>query len=49
MTLKQISARLNPHPLALSGGARTSLLRHRELRAAMEWSYQFLPEAEKLN
>jgi len=43
----QISARLSDRFNLLTGGSRTALPRHQTLRAAMDWSYDLLSEAER--
>ncbi len=43
----QIAARLNDRFRLLTGGSRTALPRHRTLRAAMDWSFDLLPETER--
>ena len=43
----QIAARLDHRFRLLTGGSRTALPRHRTLRAAMDWSFEMLPEAEQ--
>ena len=43
----QIAARLDNRFRLLTGGSRTSLPRHRTLRAAMDWSFDMLGEAEQ--
>jgi predicted ATPase len=44
----QIAARLDQRFRLLTGGSRTALPRHRTLRAAMDWSIDLLPEAERV-
>lgn len=44
----QIAARLDNRFRLLTGGSRTALPRHRTLRAAMDWSYDMLGEAEQV-
>jgi predicted ATPase/class 3 adenylate cyclase len=44
----QIAARLDHRFRLLTGGSRTALPRHRTLRAAMDWSFDLLPDAERL-
>ena len=44
---QQIAARLDNRFRLLTGGSRTALPRHRTLRAAMDWSFDLLPEAEQ--
>src|SRR5205085_97177 len=43
----QIAARLNDRFRLLTGGSRTALPRQRTLRAAIDWSYDLLSEAER--
>ncbi len=43
----QIASRLDHRFRLLTGGSRTALPRHRTLRAAMDWSFEMLPEAEQ--
>ncbi len=43
----QIAARLNDRFRLLTGGSRTALPRQRTLRAAIDWSYDLLAEAER--
>ena len=43
----QIAARLDNRFRLLTGGSRTSLPRHRTLRAAMDWSFDMLGEPEQ--
>ena len=43
----QIASRLDHRFRLLTGGSRTALPRHRTLRAAMDWSFDMLPEAEQ--
>jgi predicted ATPase/class 3 adenylate cyclase len=44
---QQIAARLDDRFRLLTGGSRTSLPRHRTLRAAFDWSFELLSEAER--
>ena len=44
---EQITTRLSDRFRLLSGGARTALAHQRTLRAAMDWSYDLLDEAER--
>lgn len=44
----QIASRLDHRFRLLTGGSRTALPRHRTLRAAMDWSFEMLPEAEQV-
>ncbi|MBY4617237.1 ATP-binding protein [Rhizobium redzepovicii] len=45
--LQQIAGRLDDRFVLLTGGRRTALPRHQTLRAALDWSYQLLPESER--
>ena len=47
LTVEQIAARLDDRFQLLTGGSRTVLPRHRTLQAAMDWSYDLLPEPER--
>jgi len=47
LTVEQIAERLNDRFRLLTGGSRTVLSRHRTLRAAMDWSYDLLPQKER--
>jgi predicted ATPase/class 3 adenylate cyclase len=44
----QIASRLDHRFRLLTGGSRTALPRHRTLRAAMDWSFDLLPEDERI-
>ena len=46
--LQQVAASLNDHLGMLTSGRRTALPRHRTLRATLDWSYELLPEPERL-
>jgi predicted ATPase len=46
--LGQVAASLKDHLVMLTGGRRTALPRHQTLRATLDWSYQLLPEPERL-
>ncbi|MGI8657579.1 MAG: ATP-binding protein [Candidatus Limnocylindria bacterium] len=48
MPVQQIAVRLNDRFRLLTGGSRTSLPRHRTLRAAMDWSYDLLGTDEQV-
>ncbi|OLR89769.1 BTAD domain-containing putative transcriptional regulator [Actinokineospora bangkokensis] len=48
MTLRQVSDRLDDRFRLLTGGSRTSLPRHRTLRAVVEWSWDLLDKPERL-
>ncbi len=45
--LDQVIARLDDRFGLLTGGRRTALPRHQTLRAALDWSYELLPEQEQ--
>jgi predicted ATPase len=47
LTVEQIAARLEDSLRLLTSGSRTALPRHRTLRAALEWSYVLLCDAEQ--
>ena len=46
--IKGMAARLDDRFTVLAKGRRTALPRHQTLRAAMDWSYDLLPQAEQL-
>ncbi len=46
--IKGLAARLDDRFAVLTSGRRTALPRHQTLRAAMDWSYEVLPETEQL-
>src|SRR3984893_18409537 len=46
--VKGLAARLDDRFTVLTSGRRTALPRHQTLRAAMDWSYELLPEAEQI-
>jgi predicted ATPase/DNA-binding winged helix-turn-helix (wHTH) protein len=46
--LKGLAARLDDRFAVLTKGRRTALPRHQTLRAAMDWSYELLPEIEQV-
>src|SRR5712672_2587857 len=46
--LQQVAAGLDDRLEMLTGGRRTALPRHQTLRATLDWSYELLPEAERL-
>jgi predicted ATPase/DNA-binding winged helix-turn-helix (wHTH) protein len=46
--LQQVAAGLDNRLGMLTGGRRTALPRHQTLRATLDWSYQLLPEPERL-
>ena len=48
LTVEQIRDRLHGHFHLLTGGSRTSLPRHRTLRATLDWSYGLLSRLEMI-
>jgi predicted ATPase/DNA-binding winged helix-turn-helix (wHTH) protein len=46
--VKGLAARLDDRFTVLTSGRRTALPRHQTLRAAMDWSYELLPENEQI-
>jgi predicted ATPase/DNA-binding SARP family transcriptional activator len=48
LSAEEIAARLDRRFSLLTGGLRTALPRHQTLRAAIEWSYDLLSEAERV-
>ena len=46
--LKQLLARLDDRFRLLTGGRRTAVPRHQTLRATLDWSYELLPEPERV-
>ncbi len=46
--IAQIAERLDQSFRMLTGGARTSLERHRTLRSTIEWSYQLISDRERI-
>ena len=46
--LRELAARLGDRFQLLTSGRRTALPRHQTLAATLEWSYQLLPEAERV-
>jgi predicted ATPase/class 3 adenylate cyclase len=48
LSVDQISKRLDDRFRLLTGGARTALPRQQTLRALIDWSYDLLPEKERL-
>src|SRR5712672_554823 len=46
--LQQVAASLNDRLGLLTDGRRTALPRHQTLRATLDWSYELLPEPERL-
>ncbi|MGP6157138.1 MAG: ATP-binding protein [Vulcanimicrobiaceae bacterium] len=47
MSLETLSARLDNRFRLLTGGERAALNRHQTLRAAIDWSYELLDDAER--
>jgi predicted ATPase/DNA-binding winged helix-turn-helix (wHTH) protein len=47
-SVKGLAARLDNRFAVLTSGRRTALPRHQTLRAAMDWSYEVLPETEQI-
>ncbi len=45
--IQQVAGRLDDRFALLTGGRRTALPRHQTLRAALDWSYELLPETER--
>lgn len=48
LTVAQVADRLSDRFRLLTGGSRTSLPRHRTLRAVVEWSWDLLSEEERM-
>jgi len=48
LSVEQITARLDDHLKLLTVGSRTALPRHQTLRAAIDWSYDLLPDIERV-
>lgn len=48
LSAAQIAARLDDRFNLLTGGSPTALPRHQTLRATMDWSYELLPDAERV-
>ena len=46
--VEELAARLDDCFHLLTGGRRTALPRHQTLRATLDWSYQLLPEIERV-
>jgi predicted ATPase/DNA-binding winged helix-turn-helix (wHTH) protein len=46
--IEQVAARLDDRFHILTGGRRTALPRHQTLRATLDWSYELLPEPERV-
>ena len=49
LPVEQIAARLDQRFRLLTGGSRTALPRQQTLRAAIDWSYDLLPEPERVS
>lgn len=47
LTVREIAAHLDGRFRLLTGGARTAPPRHQTIEAAVEWSYDLLPEVER--
>ena len=47
LPVEVIAARLNDRFRLLTGGTRTAMSRHQTLLAAMDWSYDLLPDTER--
>ncbi len=48
LSIKTLTARLDDPFAVLTNGRRTAPARHQSLRAAMDWTYDSLPQAEQL-
>ncbi len=48
LTVEQIAERLDDRFHLLTGGSRMALPRQQTLRAAVDWSYELLPDAERV-
>jgi predicted ATPase/DNA-binding CsgD family transcriptional regulator len=48
LSVEQIANRLDDRFRLLTGGSRTALERHQTLRAAIDWSYNLLPQTEQV-
>ncbi|HEY2537983.1 MAG TPA: winged helix-turn-helix domain-containing protein, partial [Stellaceae bacterium] len=46
--IDELAARLDDRFRLLTGGRRTALPRHQTLRATLDWSYELLPEPERM-
>jgi predicted ATPase len=46
--IEELAARLDDRFQLLTGGRRTALPRHQTLRATLDWSYELLPEPERV-
>jgi predicted ATPase/DNA-binding SARP family transcriptional activator len=48
MAVAQLAERLDDRFQLLTGGSRTAVPRHQTLRAAIDWSWELLPDAERV-
>ncbi|WPO71490.1 BTAD domain-containing putative transcriptional regulator [Streptomyces sp. KN37] len=48
MSVDQLATRLDDRFRLLTGGSRTALPRHKTLRAAVDWSWELLSDAERM-
>jgi predicted ATPase/TolB-like protein/tetratricopeptide (TPR) repeat protein len=48
LRIEEIASRLDDRFRLLTGGRRTALPRHQTLRATLDWSYQLLPQSERI-
>ncbi len=48
LSVEQVAARLDDRFRLLTGGSRTALPRHQTLQALIDWSYDLLPEVERV-
>src|SRR5262249_37637730 len=48
LSIEQIATRLDDRFRLLTGGSRTALPRQQTLRATLDWSYDLLPEPERV-
>jgi predicted ATPase len=48
MTVAQLAERLDDRFGLLTGGSRTAVPRHQTLRAVVDWSWELLPDAERV-
>jgi predicted ATPase/DNA-binding winged helix-turn-helix (wHTH) protein len=46
--VQEVATRLDERFRLLTGGRRTALPRHQTLRATLDWSYELLPESERV-
>src|SRR4029079_6400086 len=46
--VEEVARRLDDRFALLTGGRRTALARHQTLRGTLDWSYELLPESERL-